>query len=296
MVPLTIMKKSFPVYDICNLSEFKQDDILIARFAPYIKSHHKLHLAHKHTFYHLVFFTKGGGNHAIDFQSFPVKPYQIYFMIPGQVHSWDFEGEVDGYVINFSVPFFQSFLLQSDYLEQFPFFSGASQDEVIDIPENLHKEIVALFEQIITESELSGRLALDMVRALMLQVFITLSRLTFPLHSKNTTPYNYTLLRNFQKLIEKNYTTLKLPKDYAALLYITPNHLNALCNDVLDISAGEVIRNRIVLESKRLLVNPGLTISEVADQLNFGDYSYFTKYFKKQTGVTPEEFRKQITN
>ncbi len=291
---MSIMKKSFPIYDICTLSEFKQDDILISRFAPYLKSHHNLHLAHKHTFYHLVFFTKGGGNHAIDFQSFPVKPGQIYFMIPGQVHSWSFEGEVDGYVINFSVPFFQSFLLQPDYLEQFPFFSGAPQDGVINLPENLHQEIIQLFEQIITESEVPGRLALDMVRALMLQLFINISRLTFPQHSKNTTPYNYTLLRNFQKLIEKNYTTLKLPKDYAALLYITPNHLNALCNDVLDISAGELIRNRIVLEAKRLLVNLGLTISEVADQLNFADYSYFTKYFKKQTGVTPEEFRKQF--
>jgi AraC family transcriptional activator of pobA len=289
------MKKSFPVYDIYALSEFKQDDILISRFAPYIKSHHNLHLAHKHTFYHLVLFTEGGGTHAIDFQSFPVKPYQIYFMIPGQVHSWSFEGNVDGYVINFSVPFFQSFLLQSDYLEQFPFFSGASNDQVIDIPQSLQKEVIQLFEQIIAESEVPGRLALDMVRTLMLQVFINLSRLTLPHQSNNTTPYNYTLLRNFQKLIEKNYTTLKLPKDYAALLYITPNHLNALCNDVLDISAGEVIRNRIVLEAKRLLVNLGLTISEVADQLNFADYSYFTKYFKKQTGVTPEEFRKQTT-
>ncbi|WP_074490445.1 helix-turn-helix domain-containing protein [Mucilaginibacter polytrichastri] len=289
------MKKSFPVYDICTLSEFKEEDILISRFAPYLKSHHNLHLAHKHTFYHLVLFTEGGGTHAIDFQNFQVKPYQIYFMIPGQVHSWSFDGNVDGYVINFSVPFFQSFLLQSDYLEQFPFFSGASNEEVIDIPENLQDEIIALFEQIITESEVPGRLALDMVRTLMLQVFILLSRLTLPHHITNTTPYNYTLLRNFQKLIDKNFTTLKLPKDYAALLYITPNHLNALCNDVLDISAGEVIRNRIVLEAKRLLVNLGLTISEVADQLHFADYSYFTKYFKKQTGVTPEEFRKQIT-
>jgi AraC family transcriptional activator of pobA len=289
------MKKSFPVYDIYALSEFKQEDILISRFAPYIKSHHNLHLAHKHTFYHLVLFTEGAGTHAIDFQNFPVKPYQIYFMIPGQVHSWGFEGDVDGYVINFSVPFFQSFLLQPDYLEQFPFFNGESHDQVIDIPQKLQKEVIQLFDQIVAESELPGRLALDMVRSLMLQVFINLSRLTLPQHSNNTTPYNYTLLRNFQKLIEKNYTTLKLPKDYAALLYITPNHLNALCNDVLDISAGEVIRNRIVLEAKRLLVNLGLTISEVADQLNFADYSYFTKYFKKQTGVTPEEFRKQIT-
>jgi AraC family transcriptional activator of pobA len=103
------MKKDIPVYDICTLSEFKQEDILISRFAPYLAQHHKLHLAHKHTFYHLVLFTEGAGTHAIDFQQFAVKPFQIYFMIPGQVHSWNFNGPVDGYVINFSVPFFQSF-------------------------------------------------------------------------------------------------------------------------------------------------------------------------------------------
>ncbi|NCD71491.1 AraC family transcriptional regulator [Mucilaginibacter agri] len=290
------MKKSFPVYDISILSEFKQEDILIRRFAPYLKSHHNLHLAHKHTFYHLVLFTEGDGSHAIDFQNFEVRPNQIYFMTPGQVHSWSFEGHVDGYVINFSVPFFHSFLLQPDYLEQFPFFSGSTSDQVIDLPAELKPEVIRLFEQLIFESETSGRLALDMVKALMLQLFIAISRLTFAQHSHNTTPYNYTLLRNFQKLIETNFSTLKLPKDYAALLYITPNHLNALCNDVLGISAGELIRNRIVLEAKRLLVNPGTTISEVADQLNFADYSYFTKFFKKQTGSTPEEFRKQITN
>jgi len=287
------MKSAIPVYDICNLSEFKQHDILISRFSPYLAIHDNLHLAHKHSFYHLLLFTEGGGSHSIDFKSFAVRPYQIYFMIPGQVHSWSFEGKVDGYVVNFSVPFFQSFLLKPDYLEQFPFFNGVLEDAVIDLPEAIRPKVLAIFGQLIAESESGQRLGLDMVKALLLQLFITVGRLSFEKRPGSVTPFNYTLLKNFQKLIEKHCTTLRLPKEYAGLLYITPNHLNALCKEALGISAGEVIRNRIVLEAKRLLVNLKLTIAEIAYTLNFEDNSYFTKFFKKQAGLTPEEFRKE---
>jgi AraC family transcriptional activator of pobA len=290
------MKIEFPVYDICTLSDFKQEDILISRFAAYLEVHKNLHLPHKHTFYHLVLFTEGSGTHAIDFKTFTVKPFQIYFMIPGQVHSWSFEGKVDGYVINFSVPFFQSFLLKSDYLEQFPFFNGSLDEAVLDLPDNLHQPVKHLFEQIIAESELGQRLGVDMVKALMLQLFITIGRLQLSQQAGQVNSYNYTLLKNFHKLIEQNFATLKLPKEYAELLYITPNHLNALCNDVLGLSAGEVIRNRIVLEAKRLLVNFDLSLSEIAYRLNFADNSYFSKFFKKYEGMSPEEFRKQIKN
>jgi AraC family transcriptional activator of pobA len=286
------MKKDIPVYDICTLSEFKQEDILISRFAPYLAQHHKLHLAHKHTFYHLVLFTEGTGTHTIDFEQIDVKPYQIYFMVPGQVHSWNFAGPVNGYVINFSVPFFQSFLLKPDYLEQFAFFGGSISDAVINLPTIVQPHIISLFEQLLTESETGQRMGLDMVRALMLQAFIALSRLGLAQQLNQASPYNYTLLKSFQKLIEQHYATLRLPKDYAQLLYITPNHLNALCKDMLGIAAGEVIRNRIVLEAKRLLVNLQLSVTEIANRLNFDDNSYFTKFFKKQTGLTPEEFRK----
>lgn len=287
------MKSAIPVYDICNLSEFKQHDILISRFSPYLAIHDNLHLAHKHSFYHLLLFTQGGGSHSIDFKSFAVRPYQIYFMIPGQVHSWSFEGKVDGYVVNFSVPFFQSFLLKPDYLEQFPFFNGVLEDAVIDLPEAIRPKVLAIFGQLIAESESGQRLGLDMVKALLLQLFITIGRLSFEKRPGSVTPFNYTLLKNFQKLIEKHCTTLRLPKEYAGLLYITPNHLNALCKEALGISAGELIRNRIVLEAKRLLVNLQLTIAEIAYTLNFEDNSYFTKFFKKQAGLTPEEFRKE---
>jgi AraC family transcriptional activator of pobA len=286
------MKKAFPVYDICSLADHQHSDLLISRFAPYLQKHQNLSLPHKHTFYHVVFFTEGAGNHSIDFKSFPVKPYQIYFMAPGQVHRWNFEGPVDGYIINFSGEFFQSFLLRPDYLEGMPFFTGNVDDEVIDLTADVQQQVTGLFEQLIKESYEPYRMGMDMIRTLMLQLFILVARQSEQSSQITAPTYNYTLLQSFRKLTDKNFTNLKLPKDYAALLYITPNHLNALCNDMLGISAGEVIRNRVILEAKRLLVNLDLNITEIAGKLNFADNSYFTKFFKKYTGVTPEEFRK----
>jgi len=266
--------------------------MLISRFGIYLQKHKDLNFPHKHTFYHLVLFTKGGGVHAIDFKTFKVVPYQIYFMIPGQVHSWNFEGEVDGYVIHFSEDFFRSFLLTNDYLAQFPFFSGDIDDAVINIHEELRPKIRALFENIIAESEKPARMGTDLIRTLLLQVFILLARVGSDHCEKQHSAYNYTLLKNFRQLVEKNFASLRLPKEYAELLYITPNHLNAICNDMLGVSAGEVIRGRVLLEAKRLLINLDLNISEIGYRLNFNDNSYFTKFFKKYTGQLPEEFRK----
>src|SRR5258708_14179695 len=171
------MQGAFPVYDICKLSDFQQEDLLISRFAVYLQKHKDLYFPHKHTFYHLVLFTKGGGTHSIDFKTFDVIPHQIYFMIPGQVHSWNFEGDVDGYLIHFSLPFFQSFLLKNEYLDQFPFFSGIIDDPVINVQPPLQQKVTHLFEEIITESEAPGRMGIDLIRTLMLQLFILISRI-----------------------------------------------------------------------------------------------------------------------
>ncbi|WP_295666504.1 helix-turn-helix domain-containing protein [uncultured Mucilaginibacter sp.] len=288
--------QSTPVFDICTLSDFRENDILISRFAPYLAQHKNLSAAHRHSFYHLVLFTIGAGGHSIDFEKFCVKPYQIYFMVPGQVHSWDFEGFTDGYIINFSTAFFQSFLLNPSYPEIFSFFGGDVKAAVIDLPDPVHQKVVELFEKILIEAVHKHDSAPDMIRLLILQLFITIDRITKKGVDRGAASYNQTLLRNFQKLIGEHYTRIKLPKDYAKLLYITPNHLNAVCKDLLGISAGEVIRNRMVLEAKRLLINLQLNINEIAFMLNFSDNSYFTKFFKKFEGKTPEEFRKGILN
>jgi AraC family transcriptional regulator, transcriptional activator of pobA len=284
-------KKDIPIYNIKAISHLKKDDIFISRFAPYLETRKKLCLPHKHDFYHLLLFTKGSGNHLIDLQKFDVQPNQIYFMSPGQVHSWNFEGEVDGYVINFSIPFFQAFLLNPDYVQQFPCFSGIQTSSVINLPENLQAEVHTLFERIVEESETGNRLSLDMIKVLMVQLFITVGRLTFEGTDLNVKSNNYTTLKKFVILIDKNVSILKFPREYAELLFVTPNYLNAICKEFLGKSAGEMIRDRVVLEAKRLMVNLDISISQIAYQLNFRDNSYFSKFFKKYTGITPEEFR-----
>ncbi len=292
---IEMAKKQLPVYSICTIkgNDNRPEEFIVSRFGDYLAKRRYLLQPHGHSFYHLVFFTSGGGEQYIDFTCFPVKPGLIYFMNPGQVHHWRFSGGVDGFIVNFSESFFNSLFSGTHYLERFPFFSGYGEDQVITLSKTVQGEVKALFEKLLLELEPMQNHATDMIRTLLLQIFITVSRQIEPLRLKQLSRPGYTALRNFHKLVNENYTRLKLPSEYAALLYVTPNYLNALCKDLLGKSAGEVIRERIMLEAKRLLVNADISISEISNQLNFLDNSYFTKFFKKYAGKTPEEFRKE---
>lgn len=289
------VKNTIPVIDICSLHAAgnSDKDIIAQPFEEYLQVHPNLHASHRHTFYHMLLFTKGGGYHTIDFEQFPVRAGQIYFMIPGQVHSWNFEGDADGFVINFSEDIFRSFLVKQDYPEQFSFFRGVAKDSVIHLPEQVVGAVAGIFQAIVKEVAQPVAYSMDMVCAHLMHLFITVAR-NSPATHDHVPQQNQLILFNFRKLVNSYYADKRLPKEYAAMLYVTPNHLNALCNDLLGVSAGELIRDRILLEAKRLLVNADSSISEIAYKLNFTDNSYFTKFFKKYTGTTPEEFRKSF--
>lgn len=287
----------FPVYNICNISASPtppHEDILVEDFAQYISRHYaKLNYPHRHAFYHIVLFTAGEGTHTIDFKTFPVQAGQAYFMIPSQVHGWQFEGRVEGYIVNFSESFFKSFLLNSAYLDQFSFFSGNCDEGVIQLNGPAFKEGERLMSEMLRTAE-GGQAHEDLIRVLLLR-FLMLADEASGKKAANTVPHQKVLtLKTFRNLIEKNYRQLKLPNEYAALMYITPHHLNALCQDLTGQTAGELIRDRVVLEARRLLVNDEMTAAEIAWNLNFKDASYFNRFFKKATGLTPFEFRKQI--
>lgn len=291
------MAKAIPVYDICTIDQQSQKDLLIERFGSYLEKHyHNLQRPHRHSFYHFVLFTKGSGTHSIDFKKFKVKPFQIYFMIPGQVHSWHFEGEVDGYIVHFNKVLFTSFLQNGHYLERFHFFSGNSEDGVCQLPISVQEQVVPLFESMLHEVKEGKEQNLDMIRLRLLELFITVDRSCTAKNGKNIPQQKLLLLRSYQQLIDKHFRSMKLPKEYAELLYITPNHLNALCQDLVGKTAGDLIRDRIVLEAKRLLTNAAMTITEIAYDLNFQDNSYFNRFFKKEVGITPDEFRKTFIN
>lgn len=286
-------KASIPVYDICTIDQRAQKDLLIERFAAYLEKHYQhLQRPHRHTFYHLVLFTKGKGSHTIDFEKFPVKPFQVYFMIPGQVHSWHFEGGVDGYIVHFNEALFTAFLHNSHYLERFYFFQGAAENGICQLPAGIHTQVVGLFETMLAEMVEGKEQNLDMIRLKLLEFFITVDRNCTGTKKANIPQQKLTLLRSFQALIDKHFRDIRLPKEYAELLYVTPNHLNALCQDLLGKTAGDVIRDRVLLEAKRLLTNANMTVTEIAYDLNFDDNSYFNRFFRKYVGMTPDAFRK----
>ncbi|RYD56478.1 MAG: helix-turn-helix domain-containing protein [Sphingobacteriales bacterium] len=292
------VKNTIPVYDICALERSNSStnsQIIAEPFAEYLKAHPNLHLAHRHSFYHIVLFTKGGGFHTIDFERFDVTAGQIYFMIPGQVHSWNFEGETDGFVINFSEHLFEHFLVSNEYLEAFSFFQGIAADGVVQLQPKALAEAQEIIQNIVRDMEQPDAYTNDYVRASLIALFISVSRQASRTIAPTAKPHNQLLLVNFRKLVDKYYSDKRLPKDYAALLYITPNHLNALCQDMIGKSAGEVIRDRILLEAKRLLINADMNISQIAAKLEFTDNSHFSKFFKKYTNSTPEEFRRKAT-
>lgn len=290
-------KASIPVYDICTIDERAQKDLLIERFGAYLEKHyHNLHKPHRHSFYHLVLFTKGKGNHTIDFEKFSVKPLQIYFMVPGQVHSWHFNGEVDGYIVHFNEVLLSTFLQNNHYLERFFFLQGRAEDSVCQLSTQAHPIVTDLFEAMLREIGQSKEQNVDVIRLKLLELFITVDRNCSGKKGKNVPQQKHTLLRSFQRHIEKHYRDIKLPKEYADLLYVTPNHLNALCQELVGKTAGDLIRDRVMLEAKRLLTSADLTVTEIAYELNFQDNSYFNRFFKKNEGVTPDEFRKTLLN
>ncbi|RYY94416.1 MAG: helix-turn-helix domain-containing protein [Chitinophagaceae bacterium] len=271
-----------------------QHGLLLARFSDYLARHYPhLRRPHRHSFYHLVLFTRGGGTHSIDFHNFAVQPGQAYFMSPGQVHSWQFEGEVEGYVVHFLPSFFSSFLQDERYLERFSFFSGHPGRSVCQIPEGELGAVTALFEGALQEADHKESGAVDLVRLRLLEFFIRTDRACGTGEDLAAAPQKSLLLRHFRRLIDEHYHELRLPREYAALLYITPNHLNALCKDLLGTTAGDLIRERVLLEAKRLLTHADLTVAAIADTLRFDDPSYFTRFFRKYVGSTPDEFRTQ---
>jgi AraC family transcriptional activator of pobA len=289
------VKGTIPVFDICSLNgdDHRYTDIQVERFAAYLEKHPNLHHVHGHTFYHIVVFTAGAGTYTIDFEQYPVNKGEAYFMLPGQVHGWNFEGEVDGYVINFSEEFLLSFLADKEYLNRFSFLSDTSNN-VYSISEEGLRVITQQLTIATNELENAQPYQMDMVRTLLLSVMIHFERsIQKDATTNDVKNTNIVLLNNFKKLINKYYTQYKLPKEYASMLYITPNHLNALCQDLLGRSAGDMIRDRVLLEAKRQLVNIDNNVASIAYGLGFTDNSYFTKFFKKYTGVTPEEFKKK---
>lgn len=96
----------------------------------------------------------------------------------------------------------------------------------------------------------------------------------------------------FNRLIEQHYAAGWTVALYARELGITTAHLNGICRRTLGQSALHLVHQRLLLEAKRLLVYTAQTVAQVGDRLGFSDPGYFSRFFKRQTGQSPRDFRR----
>jgi AraC family transcriptional regulator, transcriptional activator of pobA len=92
-------------------------------------------------------------------------------------------------------------------------------------------------------------------------------------------------------LVEEHFRKERQLSFYAGKLAMTPDRLNDHVKRAAGVTAGHLIRQRVLTEAKRQLVFTNQPIHEIAYDLTFADPSHFARFFRKQTGTTPQAFR-----
>ncbi|WP_113662066.1 helix-turn-helix domain-containing protein [Pedobacter nanyangensis] len=103
------------------------------------------------------------------------------------------------------------------------------------------------------------------------------------------------LTTNFLNLLSENFKSEKRVQHYAKQLFVTSRHLSQVVKAVTGKTAGEIIDEMVINEAKVLLSSHLLNVSQVADELRFSDQSFFGKFFKKYTGVSPSVYKSSAT-
>ncbi|WP_158963609.1 helix-turn-helix domain-containing protein [Myroides fluvii] len=248
----------------------------------------------KNDFFQLILVTGGKGVHCIDLQTYEVKAGDIIFLNTWQQHHWSYDAAIQGYVLRFTPSFITQFVSDHLFVHDLPFFKRFTKHSVLELQGELKDNIQIAMERMLTAYETEDGEYINLIRAYLLEVLLLSKKEVdqTSLTSLNSVKNNE-LIKSFESLIDKHFYEYRFPKEYAKVLLISPNYLNALCQKIKHKSAGDMIRDRILVECKRLLIHTDLSASEIAYQLNFKDNSYFSRFFKKHIGVGPDEYRRK---
>lgn len=104
-----------------------------------------------------------------------------------------------------------------------------------------------------------------------------------------------TIFLKFKNILEKEYIISRNADYYAKKINITYKHLNVICKGIVSITAKQFIDEFVILEAKRKLINSSIKSTELAYLMGFEESTNFVKYFKKHTGHTPNQFKKQYS-
>ena len=284
-------KNKIPVY---SLDTFKNQFAKKASYQVEVfdhNRHYKVDYPHRHDFFYEVLYIKqGSGTYHIDFHEYEISPESIFFVSPGQVHEITFSEDIYGYIFFLNTDEFLPIDRNETFywlFDQLNYKIDSSRMEILH-----HQKLEWLFKDAIENYLAEDKYTDSICKNNLSSILLYCSRLyenVNPILSKKGKGFE--LIRNFKDLISKHYIDNLSVSQYAEKLSITPNHLNETTKQLTGLNANSLINNKVLVEVKRLLAYTEDDITGISYKFNFKDQSYFSRFFKGKTGMSPKDFR-----
>ncbi len=248
-------------------------------------------LPHRHTFYELFWLTSGAGSHWIDFKSYPLHPHTMFFITPGQIHYWQVEESARGCALLFTQDFLLLNRFDPTFLRSLDFYHQLDNQPVLYLDSPKAEQFQQLCHNMQQEYKTAQFGRTNAIQSFLQILLIQAQRHYTATSSPADDTTAYALAHSFSGLVDLHFQTKQAVEDYAALLGITPDYLTEVTKQATGLTASQLVHRRISLEAKRLLAHTARSVGEICYDLNFKDPSYFSRFFKRETGQTPQLFR-----
>ncbi len=213
----------------------------------------------------------------------------IYLIPPYRVHQLNKAGK-KGVLLSFKRELLEDDLKEF-LLDVFRMFNIQGEFSCLQVTEQSSKGLNAIYNLLLEEYQ-KDEMNLIMIKAL-LKVFllqlIQLKEQHFTQHD-----INEKRIYEFMLLLESHYLEERDTAFYAEQLGISAKRLNQILKEKLDKTGLQLIHDRLILEAKRQIIHSENTIKEISFNLRFKDRSYFSRFFKQHSGMTPQEFQVSV--
>lgn len=248
---------------------------------------------HSLDFFDVTLVTRGSGSFWLDSHCHLVHAGAVFFSTPGRVRLWDTKG-LDGICLFFEASFIREFLQDEVFLHRLPFFhNDAARAALMLLPADLRRTKNRLANM---QQELANYRhdSVDLLRAHLHETLIVLARDYASAHGVVSQRATHSVVSRFVELVERDASHRHRIADYAAELAVTPGHLSVLCTQYVGHRAKQVLANVLVSRARRRLLYSDDSSARIAVSLGFEDPSYFSRFFRRETGQTPQEFRRAL--
>ena len=242
--------------------------------------------------YKIIYMEKNGSI-IVDFVEYSFTENALLFFSIGQ--HFQISKESRGSIIYFNPDFYCIAFHDKELACDGLLFDNVFELPYLNLSTNLDILFLKLISSIKVEINKKDFWAEEMIKTYIKQIIISATRTLIKSNNDSQiVSYDKELARKFSQLVELHYRTNHNVSDYANMLNITPKNLNKKIVSEKQVAPSIIIKQRIILQAKRLLANTTLSIKEIADYLGYEDYSYFVRFFKSQTGLPPLSFRNAL--